>query len=108
VEEIWYTDSWPFTTAACIASDSDDSSRFLSPPVLSFDEAPQHTPEESDEEFASSELVDDDVATSNSEARKHQWGLVFDNLKKEDVNTEELERLTRSFGKIDGRPQVES
>jgi hypothetical protein len=99
VEETWYTDSRPFTTAACLASDSDDLDRFSFSSVLSFDEAPQHWPEESDEEFASSDFVDYDVATSNSEARQHQWGHVFDKLKKEGVNTEELERLTRSFGK---------
>jgi hypothetical protein len=83
VEETWYTDSRPFTTAACIASDSDNSSRLSSYSVLSFDEAPQHPPEESDEEFASSGLVDENVvATNNSEARQHRRGLVFDKLKK--------------------------
>jgi hypothetical protein len=70
VEETWYTDSRPFTTAACIASDSDKSSRFSSSSVPSFGQASQHPPKESDEEFASSEVVDDNVvATSNSETR---------------------------------------
>jgi hypothetical protein len=105
VEVTWSIASIPFTSISCISSDSD---RFSSPSVPSFDEAPQRPPEESDEQFASSALVDDDVATSNSEVRQHQWGLVFDKLKKESVSTEELERLTRSFWKIDGRPRVES
>jgi hypothetical protein len=101
----WSIASTPFTSACCNSSDSD---RFSSSSALSFDEAPQHPPEESDEEFASSDLVNDDVATSNSDTRQHQWGLVFDKLKKESVNTGKLKRLTRSFGKIDGRPQVGS
>jgi hypothetical protein len=71
VEVPWSIASIPFTSASCISSDSD---RFSSSSVLSPDQAPQHPPEESDEEFALSDLVDDDVATSNSEARQHQWG----------------------------------
>jgi hypothetical protein len=106
VVETWYTDWRPFTTAACLASDSDDSDRFSVSSVLSFDEAPQHRPEESDEEFSSSDLVDDDIG--NSDARQHRWGFVFDKLEKKSVSTEELEKLARSFGKINGRPQVES